>query len=67
LFHEVKEVSIFNPKLSTFQSIFMEQHFLHRKKELLLDGRYPQTFIKPTDLQINLEAKSKPGGESCLI
>jgi hypothetical protein len=29
-------------------------------------GAY-QTFIKPTDLQIDLEAKSKPGGQNGLI
>jgi hypothetical protein len=26
-----------------------------------------QTFIKPADMQINLEAKSKPGGQNGLI
>ena len=26
-----------------------------------------QTFIKSADLQINLEAKSNPGGQNCLI
>jgi hypothetical protein len=30
-------------------------------------GNHNQTFIKPTDLQINLEAKSKLGGQNGLI
>jgi hypothetical protein len=36
--------------------------------QVVLDEIYNiQTFIKPTDVQINLEAKSLPGGQNGLI
>ena len=43
---------------------------LHMLKQLLKDGAlayYGQTFIKPADLQINPEAKSRPGGQNGLF
>ena len=39
----------------------------HRLLEIVICGSTLQTFIIPTDLQINLDAKSKPGGQNGLI
>ena len=41
------------------------EHGPHWRKRKF--GNELQTFIKPADLQINLEAKSKPGGQNALI
>jgi uncharacterized membrane protein YvbJ len=59
------QTAIIPPKLIKISEIERKSQYINRWKQnpsqLFLFSHY-QTLIKPTDLQINLEAKLKPGG-----